>query len=80
MVFDLSPVNIIEPTKKIVIRKPNIIPVLDLLYFSKKNPEQTKQNPKTKCPIFNSFLRKLAILSGSIEVNPNILCLNIYSK
>ena len=49
-------------------------------YFSKKNPEQIKQNPKRKWPIFNSSLRKLAILSGSTDANPNILCLNIYSK
>ena len=81
IMFDLSPVNIIELIKKIVTKKPINTNTFDLrLYFSKKNPEQIKQNPNTKCPIFNSFPRKLAILSGSTEANPKILCLNIYSK
>ena len=79
--LDLSPVNIIELIKKIVIKKPINTNTFGLrLYFSKKNPEQIKQNPNTKCPIFNSFHRKLATLSGSTDANPNILCLNIYSK
>ena len=79
--FDLSPVNIIEIIKNIVIKKPNFILVIDLLqYFSKMNPEQIKQNPKRKWPIFNSSLRKLAILSGSTDEKPNIFCLKIYSK
>lgn len=53
----------------------------DYIYiFQKKNPEQIKQNPKTKCPIFNSLPKKLEILSSYGDLNPNIFCSNTYSK